>query len=381
MSDSPKRLLASLYNYPYAFTPPTHDTEIFMSNTPDVNTEEKKKNPLGDVSVIQVLAGALAAVTAAFVGTKLGLSGTIIGAAVGSIVATIGSAIYSQSLQHGKKAVQKAQILAVGTLRRQDTLVSVPAGDSLPTPAEVEEESTSLNNDSDTQEIPSIEDRTSSTEEETQQLVAQELSALEMQLHKPWYKRLDWKHVIITASISLFISLGAIALLQSLSDKSANGLTINRVVVETPSPTPPADEEPDVVYVPTPVPETDEAADEAEENPAPTTPDATEENAPNNVTSPGNNAGTQPPTTNSGGNQPGGGTSSGSGSSGGGSNPSVPTTPTNPESPTPTPTPSPSPTPPAEVTNPEVPGVPPVPSTGGENATGGTLSPTTPTPQ
>lgn len=377
MSDSPKDYW-HLYTLSVCLHPPAHDIEIFMSNTSNVNTEEKKKKkPLGDVSVIQVLAGALAAVTAAFVGTKLGLSGTIIGAAVGSMVATIGSAIYSQSLQHGKKAVQKAQVLAVGTLRRQDNLVSVPAGGSLPTHADIEEEPTSVDNDTDTQEIPSIEDSSSGPDEETQQLVAQELAALEIQLRKPWYKRLDWKHVIITASISLFISLGAIALLQSLSDKSANGLTINRVVVETPSPTPPADE-PDVIYVPTPAPETDEPTNGTEDNPTTTAPDSSEEEVPNSVTPPGNNAGTQPPTTSGGGTQPGGGTSSGSGS-GGGSNPSVPTTPTTPESPTPTP--SPSPTPPADSTTPEVPSVPSVPSTGGENTTEGTLSPAAPAPQ
>lgn len=57
---------------------------------------------LGEVSWLQVAASALAAVTAAFIASRLGVAGTLIGAALGSFVVTISSAFYNSTLHHGR---------------------------------------------------------------------------------------------------------------------------------------------------------------------------------------------------------------------------------------------------------------------------------------
>jgi hypothetical protein len=60
-------------------------------------SEEQGKRP--DISVIQVVAGALAALTAAVLASTFGVEGTITGAAFGSVVATVGGAWYGWSLE------------------------------------------------------------------------------------------------------------------------------------------------------------------------------------------------------------------------------------------------------------------------------------------
>ena len=53
-----------------------------------------------DLSLAQVLGGALAAMTAAAIGSRLGAAGTVIGAAAASVVAAVAGALYTASLRH-----------------------------------------------------------------------------------------------------------------------------------------------------------------------------------------------------------------------------------------------------------------------------------------
>jgi uncharacterized protein YqgV (UPF0045/DUF77 family) len=97
-------------------TRPDERTEITTrrrgDDEPSVDSE-----PAADsgVSVSQVVAGALAAVTAAAVGSTLGVAGTFIGAAVASVIATVGSAFYSAWLRRGREVVLRTA--KVGTQR------------------------------------------------------------------------------------------------------------------------------------------------------------------------------------------------------------------------------------------------------------------------
>ncbi|WP_375431611.1 hypothetical protein [uncultured Friedmanniella sp.] len=59
-----------------------------------------------DLSFTQVMGGALAAMTAAFLGSRLSLAGTIGGAAVASIVAAVASNLYTASLQTTREKVR-----------------------------------------------------------------------------------------------------------------------------------------------------------------------------------------------------------------------------------------------------------------------------------
>ncbi|AIJ26545.1 hypothetical protein [Amycolatopsis methanolica] len=89
-------------------------------------TEEKEESAekKSGLSPAQVVASALAAVTAAFLGSTLGVAGTVIGAGVASIVTTVGSEIYLRSLRSTRAAARKtAELLAVAETRQQTKVV------------------------------------------------------------------------------------------------------------------------------------------------------------------------------------------------------------------------------------------------------------------
>jgi hypothetical protein len=60
----------------------------------------RRRGLLGEVSWLQLTASVLAAVTAAWIASQLGVAGTLIGAALGSFVVTISSAFYGRTLDH-----------------------------------------------------------------------------------------------------------------------------------------------------------------------------------------------------------------------------------------------------------------------------------------
>ncbi|HJV14982.1 MAG TPA: hypothetical protein VJ625_13930 [Propionibacteriaceae bacterium] len=61
--------------------------------------EEKDKKSGLDLSVTQILGGALAAVTAAVLGAQLSVFGTVIAAAMASIITAVGGSLYTASLR------------------------------------------------------------------------------------------------------------------------------------------------------------------------------------------------------------------------------------------------------------------------------------------
>jgi len=58
------------------------------------------------IDIPKTIAGALAAVCAAVVGSFMGVAGTLIGAAVASIIGTIGTEVYERSIKKGGKKLQ-----------------------------------------------------------------------------------------------------------------------------------------------------------------------------------------------------------------------------------------------------------------------------------
>src|SRR3954453_21908383 len=86
-------------------------TDLRAPNNPNLNTsttsdpvEEKKK--VFDLSLTQVAGGALAAMTAAALGSTLGVAGTIAGAALASVVAGVAGSLYTASLRTGREKVR-----------------------------------------------------------------------------------------------------------------------------------------------------------------------------------------------------------------------------------------------------------------------------------
>jgi hypothetical protein len=59
-----------------------------------------------DLNAAHVAAAALAAVTAAVIGSELGAAGTVIGAAGASVVTTVGTAVYQTSLERSRQRVR-----------------------------------------------------------------------------------------------------------------------------------------------------------------------------------------------------------------------------------------------------------------------------------
>ncbi|HVW40910.1 MAG TPA: hypothetical protein VHC18_06135 [Amycolatopsis sp.] len=90
--------------------------------TEDSGTDKSSLKPA------QLAASALAAVTAAFLGSTLGVGGTIAGAGIASVVTTVGGELYLRSLRKTRAAARKtAKVLALTDTRlRQETSAVEP---------------------------------------------------------------------------------------------------------------------------------------------------------------------------------------------------------------------------------------------------------------
>jgi hypothetical protein len=75
----------------------------------DARPDQAEKPPRTTLSVTQVVAGALAAVSAAVAASFLGVAGTVIGAALVSVVSTVGSALYSASLNRTTERLRRTR--------------------------------------------------------------------------------------------------------------------------------------------------------------------------------------------------------------------------------------------------------------------------------
>jgi hypothetical protein len=78
-------------------------------------------SPKFELSVVQLIAGCLAAITAAVLASFFGVAGTIIGTALGSVVGTAGTALYSHSIRRtqARLRVLHAHEQAGGALAEQ----------------------------------------------------------------------------------------------------------------------------------------------------------------------------------------------------------------------------------------------------------------------
>lgn len=68
-----------------------------------------EKQGTDTIRVSQVLAAALAAVTAALLGSTMGVAGTVVGAGLASVVSTVGGALYLRSIQRTRQRVRSVR--------------------------------------------------------------------------------------------------------------------------------------------------------------------------------------------------------------------------------------------------------------------------------
>lgn len=66
---------------------------------------DRPEKPKSSLSVAQVVGGALAAMTAAALGSRLSVAGTVLGAAVASVIAAVAGAVYTASLRRTSQHV------------------------------------------------------------------------------------------------------------------------------------------------------------------------------------------------------------------------------------------------------------------------------------
>src|ERR1041384_7704361 len=79
------------------------------------------------IDIPKTIAGTLAAVSAAVVGSFLGVAGTLIGAAVASVIGSVGTELYTRFINRGSKKIVS-------------TFVTAPAAGGQPTGGAAEHE-------------------------------------------------------------------------------------------------------------------------------------------------------------------------------------------------------------------------------------------------
>lgn len=81
------------------------------TRTSAAEPEAETKASATGLTLPQIIAGALAAATAAILGSFLGVIGTIGGAAVASVISTVGSALYQKSLERTRDVVKSRLVV------------------------------------------------------------------------------------------------------------------------------------------------------------------------------------------------------------------------------------------------------------------------------
>lgn len=92
----------------------------------------EKNDDTDRIRISQVLAGALAAVTAALVGSTMGIAGTVVGAGLASVISTLGGAVYLRSIQRTRESVRTVHAKVVGRSGGATVLVSRDAPETAP---------------------------------------------------------------------------------------------------------------------------------------------------------------------------------------------------------------------------------------------------------
>src|SRR4051794_26455207 len=100
--------------------------------TPEDDSPAVKSSGL---SIPQIVSGALAAATAAILGSFLGVAGTIGGAAVASIISTVGASLYQRSLERTRDAVKDRLVVNAAAGTKVAQAVAKVTGDGIPAAA------------------------------------------------------------------------------------------------------------------------------------------------------------------------------------------------------------------------------------------------------
>src|SRR5690349_21214819 len=101
-------------------------------------TEHQPDRIWSGIDIPKTVAGVLAALSAAVVGSYMGVAGTLAGAAVASVIGSVGTEVYARSIKKGHRKLQgtfTAAPAAVGTppvAAAAATTIALPAMDASP---------------------------------------------------------------------------------------------------------------------------------------------------------------------------------------------------------------------------------------------------------
>lgn len=148
-------------------------------------SEQAAERIWSGIDIGKTLAGALAAVCAAVIGSFLGVAGTLIGAALASIIATVGTEIYHRSFKHGAK---KLRTIA-------PTFVTAPAAVGTPEVAAASED------DNPSETVPEPERTTGRT--------------------------IRWKRIALVAAGIFVLAMGTLTAVELMAGKSVASMVGN----------------------------------------------------------------------------------------------------------------------------------------------------------
>ncbi|RLV55841.1 hypothetical protein D9V41_07975 [Aeromicrobium phragmitis] len=188
-----------------------------------------RKGIFGELSALQLVAGALAAMTSAWLASWLGVAGTLIGAAVGSVVAGTASTLYSASLQRG--------------IERSKTLLVTEQGSVVEGASQGEESVV---------EADAVADDDPATASDRAALLS----------------RVNWKTVALVSVATLLIAVAVIGAYEVVSGRSFGNESNSRIVPS--SVTRDGDATPQGPDAPAPTPTTTTGPDDPDPGPTPT---------------------------------------------------------------------------------------------------------------
>jgi hypothetical protein len=155
-------------------------------------TEHAPDRIWSGIQISKVAAGTLAAVSAAVIGSFLGVAGTLIGAAVASVIGSVGTEVYQRSINKGAK---KLQTLA-------PTFIKAPAAVGTPEVAAATEE-----------DAPA---HTVAPEDLTEKRAEEQSGS-----------KLRWKPILAGAVVVFALAMGAIFAVEAIAGRSLASISGN----------------------------------------------------------------------------------------------------------------------------------------------------------
>ncbi|MDI6101287.1 hypothetical protein QLQ12_21975 [Actinoplanes sp. NEAU-A12] len=157
------------------------------------------------IDVPKTIAGTLAAVSAAVLGSFLGVAGTLIGAALASVVSSIGTEVYHRSIDRGSKRLQSAFVIA---------------------PAAVGTPSVEAAADDSPADVPAAHEE--AAEEKTADAGGAGASTAPETATAAPGRRIRWKRVMLVAGAFFLLGIGTLTTAELFAGRSAADVTSGR---------------------------------------------------------------------------------------------------------------------------------------------------------